>query len=193
MIDVIIPTCKENVSELIKELQRTTHPVNNIIATCSGGSASQNRNRGLKSAESELVIMMDDDMTGFYDGWIDDMLRWWKDDIAIMAARLLTPDNNLGYMLSEDNRMSKGLLVVPKREVPTACVMFKNDGLRFDENFIGSGFEDNDFCRQLQAKYPEKSFVVNNECRLIHTNEKKNQHGHYWHKNQAYYQQKWGI
>jgi len=195
MIDIIIPTCKEekDVQEIVKEIQMCTQMEHNIIATCQPVSASKNRNIGLEKAESDLVIMCDDDMTGFYYGWVDDMIEYWTESTAIMATRLLAPDNQLGYMLTEDNRMSKGILEVPKREVPTACVMFKNDGLRFDEKYIGSGFEDNDFCRQLQALYPLKKFVVNNECRLVHKNEKKNQHGHYWIQNKAYYERKWGI
>lgn len=191
-IDIIIPTCKPEVNAQIEEIKRF-NPEINIIATCQQMSASRNRNRGLQDSESDLVIMMDDDMTGFYEGWIDDLLMLWTDDMVMMSARLLEPDRSLAYMLSENNDLSKPIITIEKGELPTACIMFKNDGTRFDNQFIGSGFEDNDFCLQLQEKYPEKRFVINNKCQLIHNNEKKNQGGKYWNHNKLYFNNKWGL
>ena len=46
--------------------------------------------------------------------------------------------------------------------------------MRFDEQFIG-GFEDTDFCKQMEMAYPNKHTVINENCRLVHLNEKKRQ------------------
>ena len=50
-----------------------------------------------------------------------------------------------------------------------------------------------DDCIELLEKYPDKKFVINNECRLVHNNEKKNQGGRYWNHNKLYFNQKWGT
>ena len=34
---------------------------------------------------------------------------------------------------------------IPSKKIPTACIAFRKTHLRFDEKFIGSGFEDDDF------------------------------------------------
>jgi hypothetical protein len=191
--DVIIPTCKPEVNAQAEELRKgSTNFFSKLITTCQQASASRNRNHGLMKSEAELVIMLDDDITGFYNDWYMDFIMGWDDSYAMMSARLLEPSGRLAYMLSENEDMSHGNIVVEKKELPTSCVMFRNDGTRFDNQFIGSGFEDNDFCKQLAIKYPDKKFVINNECRLIHINEKKNQSGGYWNHNKLYFNNKWG-
>ena len=125
--DIIIPTCKPDVNAQIDEIKRFT-PEINVIATCEDTSAARNRNLGLSYAKSDLVIMMDDDITGFYKGWIDDLMNFWDDSFAIMSVRLLEPNGKLGYMLSENDKMTKGAIVIEKREVPTACIVFSMTG-----------------------------------------------------------------
>ena len=70
--------------------------------------------------------------------------------------------------------------------VPTAAIAFRHTLLRFDEGFIGSGYEDTAFMNEFNEKHPGR-IVVNNQCRLIHANEKKNQGGPYWEHNHEYY------
>ena len=69
----------------------------------------------------------------------------------MVAARLLRKDGSLAFTMAENYDLSKDYVVVKK--VPTACVAFRNDGTSFDQSFVGSGFEDDDFEKQLLFKY----------------------------------------
>lgn len=193
-VSIIIPTCKDTgaVSNVVKEVKDTMQGPGQVIATCYKGSASQNRNIGLNAAKCELVIMIDDDMTGFYPGWNTDLVEPMLSDrnILMISARLLKPNGTPNYTMGENYNLTSPLAL--SKIVPTACVAFWNTPLRFDEAFIGSGFEDNDFCYQLQQQQPNGVFATNNKCRLIHINEKKNQGGRYWEINKRTFENKWG-
>jgi hypothetical protein len=80
-----------------------------------------------------------------------------------------------------------------EQKLATACVAFRRTDLRFDENFIGSGFEDDDYCYQLRAQNPKARFVVDNGVMVTHLNEMKNQRGRFFDHNKRYFQQKWNV
>jgi glycosyltransferase involved in cell wall biosynthesis len=73
-VDIIIPTILERdnpvIVSLIAEIIRTA-PGHTILATCTNASASVNRNLGLDASHSDIVIMIDDDITGLPVGWAD--------------------------------------------------------------------------------------------------------------------------
>jgi hypothetical protein len=77
--------------------------------------------------------------------------------------------------------------------MPTAAIAFVHRGIRFDENFRGSGWEDNDWMKAIAANDPAAKFVQSNRCRLIHLNEMKRQHGDNWTHNKAYFYRKWSL
>ena len=81
---------------------------------------------------------------------------------------------------------------MPSRKLLTACIAIGNDGLRFDEHFLGSGFEDDDFCMQLREKYPDGIWLILHDVKVIHTNEKKNQAAPWLH-NRRHFETKWGV
>ena len=201
--DIIVPTCKsaEAVAPLMSDMQGFSLGCR-TMATCRPLSAAANRNIGLDWARSSIIIMLDDDICGF-----GSCPEWWKkmiqpliDDktIVVVSARLLNPDQGFGPMMFAGNRDTP-LTDVPR--VPTACIAFRNDGTRLDdgtlmdslnqEGFIGSGFEDDDFCARLAEKYPKGRFVINNDVRLIHFNEMKNQANEYWRHNKSYFDRQW--
>ena len=190
--DIIIPTFKtpEEVSPLVCDVEGFSYGCH-VIATCCPGSAAMNRNYGLKEAQTDIVIMIDDDTAGYYDGWWEQMIRPLEEDpdIVMVSARLLKVDGSAGHMMFLGNISADYLTEVPR--CATACIAFRNDGLRFDEKFEGSGFEDDDFCAQQFKKYPNAKTVINNRCRIIHLNEQKNQCGAIWEKNKAYFDKKW--
>ena len=66
------------------------------------------------------------------------------------------------------------------------------DKLRYDEDFIGSGYEDTDFCLRMKERYPEQRIVINNQCRLIHIHEGKGQQGKSAGYNKAHFESIWG-
>ena len=71
MIDIIIPTCKSyhEVAEQVREMIVTSGVVFRIAPTCRDASSAFNRNVGLEGAESDIVIMVDDDIECFPQGW----------------------------------------------------------------------------------------------------------------------------
>jgi len=166
----------------------------NIITTGFKTSASTNRNYGLHMSTSEIIIMMDDDIEGFYQGWADELIKPLLDydDVLMVSARLMKPDGTLGIMVGENYDLSKPYVQVNARQLPTACIAFKKTDIRFDETFIGSGFEDNDFCLQLGIQNRKGIFIINNNVKLVHTNEMKEQ-GRNWNYNKNYFNQKYGI
>lgn len=195
MIDILIPTCKkrEEITEFLDTIMMSTPDIN-IISSCFQTSASTNRNYCLNMAKSEIVIMIDDDILGFFDDWHTKLIQPLSDpDVVMVSARLMDKDNKPGLMVGENYNMIDRLVEIEQRQLPTACIAFRNNGTRFDENYVGSGFEDNDFCHQLATKYPKGKFIINNDVKITHINEMKNQGNKFWKMNESYYLKKWGI
>ena len=76
---ISIPTCKQytEVEKQLDEIKNTVtiHPYR-LIASCQPFSASINGNLCLdKINDSNICIMMDDDITGFYKGWDIDLIK----------------------------------------------------------------------------------------------------------------------
>ena len=190
--DIIIPTCKdrEQVMPLLGIVSFFSDACS-VIATCTPASAAINRNKGLDSATSDIVIMIDDDTGGFYAGWWRDLIMPLikHGDISMVSARLVKADGSPAPMMHGSPDLVT--TTVDVKYAPSACIAFWRDDLRFDEGYIGSGFEDTDFCEQLKKKHPESRFVINNKCRIIHHNEQKNQHGRFFEANKARYENKW--
>lgn len=199
-VDVLIPTLKPlgELEEQIEAIQRTRTTAGLVVASCRLGSAAENRNRCLGEASTSLLIMLDDDIEGFTPGWDARLVQPLLDDQALVmtAARLLRPDGKPGWMCGatlED--LDSPLVYVPvtqRTALPTAAIAFRDLGLRFDEGFIGSGFEDNDICHQFKTRRPDGRFAIVNGCRLVHRNEAKNQRGPFWKHNKAHFEAKWG-
>lgn len=128
-------------------------------------------------AKTEYVVMIDDDITGFFHGWSDLLVEPLKNpDILYVSARLLNecgiPQMVMGFSKNTHNAL------VTVNIAPSAAIAFRNDGTRFCEEYKGSGFEDTDFHFQLKEKYGyDKRVIVNNEVKLTHLHEMKNQNG----------------
>ena len=175
--DIIIPTNRTEpyASPILCDVQGNSFGCR-VLATCRDGSAALNRNVGLEWAESDYIIMLDDDTSGFY-------IDWWKDliqplvaheDVCMVSARLMHPEipGKHGKMMFQGN-IAAHISEVP--QVPTACCSFRRDSLRFDESFIGSGFEDTFFCECKKALCPGSRAVITNSCQIRHRNEEKGQ------------------
>lgn len=200
MYDIIIPSCKPYVdvnifTSLIKQFDPQCSNYN-YIPTGFQVSASINRNYGLlKSFQSnnEFIIMIDDDIGGFYEGWQNDLIQPLKDDknVSISSARLLTEYGHLSPMNGPDTDIDKPLSIC-KNMVLSAAIAFRkadiiqNNQLRFCMKMIGSGWEDTLFCKLFNKVYPEGKFVVNNNCRLIHFHEMKKQSEYFDYNRKVY-------
>lgn len=194
--DIVIPTCRtpDEVAGLMAEI-RATAPGARVTATCLPACAAANRNAGLEWAQTPNVIMVDDDIRELDPGWnvrLEEVLESNPDNLVV-SANLVNPDWSLGPMLGHPpGREGTGVVETPLRELPTACICMRANGLRFDEGFEGSGWEDTDFSRQLRTLYPRGRFLVACDVRVVHLNEKKNQGGEIFVRNRARYRAKWG-
>jgi glycosyltransferase involved in cell wall biosynthesis len=153
-----------------------------IIVSGQEGSAAYNRNYCLDKATGDVIVMIDDDITGFYSGWVEDLVKPLEDNsISIVSARLLNKDGTNAPMMYDGQPQYK--------IVPSSCVAFRKTPIRFDEGYVG-GFEDTDFCKQMDTVHPDKKVLVNEKCRLIHLNEKKRQEN--YANARRYFVSKWG-
>lgn len=185
VVSIIIPTVKTEgeIASLISEIKNSVaYELNLIIASDINKSAAENRNVGLDKAKTEFIIMCDDDMERFSCDWDRDLVEALKyTGASMVGARLLNPDGTLQKTNYKNIDLSKDFIEV--RRMITACCAFRNTTLRFDENYIGSGFEDTDFCKQLGGK-----FFVANKVKVTHRNENKNPHKK---QNKKYFKEKW--
>lgn len=191
---ILIPTCKSLAEIKTYPELREVSPELTVVVHSSNNCAAFNRNKALgKATLGELVIMIDDDVTGFFPNWqevlIEPFIR--VPGTIMVAARLLRPDGLPGTMVGDNYNILEDYVVVEKRRLPTACIAFYHKRIWFDENFVGSGFEDDDFCKQLGLQYPNGLFVINNRVKLVHHNEMKQQGGKNWELNRRYYLKKW--
>jgi glycosyltransferase involved in cell wall biosynthesis len=203
-IDIIVPTCKEywNLKGLIQEIEDNTPEHHRLIVTCQPLSASKNRNYGLSYADSDIIVMLDDDILSFYPGWLTNLVYPLLTDknIVLCSARLLTSDkkrcDNMG-MVGDNDIYAKivgafNIDGIEYKRVTTAAIAFRKSELRFDENFKGSGYEDTDFMNQVSEKFTDMEFIVNNQCELIHLNRQVGQENQeIWQHNHDYYCRKY--
>jgi hypothetical protein len=196
MIKIVIPTCKseEEVKSQLTEIKQNTPDDVDIIISSTTGSAAYNRNICLsKTKLGDCIIMLDDDIVGFFPHWHRLLLLPFitLQDTLMISARLMKANDKPAYMMGENYNLEDEFIEMSVRRLPTACIAFINDGITFDESFTGSGFEDDDFCMQKSIRHPDKSFIINNAVKLTHLNEMKNQKGDNWEHNRRYYLTKW--
>jgi len=194
--DITIPTCKthEEIAPLIEEIRATATGEYRLFASCQPVYAAANRNICLNQVESDYVIMIDDDVCGFPTGWNEKLVQVLVDipKAVMVSARLMAGENIPGQMLG--NPLWPGddsLQTIKRQELPTACIAIRNDGMRFDEGYVGSGWEDTDLCARLRGVYADGLWIVHNGVQVIHKNEQKFQ-GENFRKNQLRYQSIWG-
>lgn len=200
-VPIIIPTRSppESLYKLVRQIESTAGYPHHILFTGEDASAAVNRNLGLRLVQGDIAVMVDDDVefTPSCSGWLRVLVEaLLRPDVLMVSAQLLTPLGGFAYMTGVDdcgiNPKQVGETIVPTKRLLTACCAFKHCGLLFDENYVGSGFEDIDFCNQLARARPDGLFLVCHRAWAIHRNEQKNQCGENWRRNQDYYLGKWG-
>jgi len=207
--DIIIPSCKpypelrQRVA-LIRELDSEKF---NYIPTGFSTNAAINRNYGLHIAmttsDNPFIIMIDDDIGGFFTGWQDAIASPLKEfsSVRISSARLMNSDDTPSPMMGVNLDFSKDIVEVPKfmgvegykfPAILSAAIAFRKEDIRegkiqFDNNFIGSGWEDTYFCFKMYRAFEGQCrFVCTNKCRLIHYHEMKSQNEHFEYNKQLF-------
>lgn len=206
-LDIIIPTCK-TLEEVALQAGAAVYTAGlhdvRMIVTCADDSAAVNRNLGLSRSTSDPLIMMDDDIEEFPHNWAADLLDIWRahEDCVMLSPQLMNhadKDGEPAFMMGMDTLYhpnpppETGLSVLPDQKLLTACIMIGRNELRFDEEFIGSGFEDEDYSDGLREMHPTGKWIVCHDVKVVHRNEQKNQIGKdrkIWEQNEAYYRQK---
>lgn len=200
-IDVIIPSRSPALAlhQLAGRIIETAGCVCRVIFTGADTSAAANRNLGLAQSGRDVVVMVDDDVEFPHEfkGWLRVMAEALaRPEVVMVSAQLYDPHGRFAYMTGLQDcggtPKTKGETVVPTRRLLTACCGFKPSGCRFDEGYIGSGFEDIDFCNQLARARPDGLFLICHGAKAIHRNEAKHQRGKNWFMNEARYNGKWG-
>jgi hypothetical protein len=195
---ILIPTMltREQIAPQIAAIEAVT-PNADIFASHLKASASVNRNACLDQIQvGDIAIMIDDDIEGFYQGWVADLVEGMKVKNAVaVSARLLNPDGRFGPTCSGNIAPTPmEIPLIPRRShciMPTAAIAFHHRGHRFMESMLGSGWEDNEWFAQYVDADQDAVFVQSNRCKLIHRNEAKLQRGSYWHHNQAEFFKRW--
>lgn len=188
-VDVLIPTCKsyDSIVGQVKEIVKNSPQVYSIHASCFLKSAAINRNYCHGKATTNIVVSCDDDIEGYYPGWLEELIRPLGEDkdIRLVSARLMNNDGTIGFMMTSKNDISQDYEAVFR--CPTSCFAYRKkdfdelmgfwnkDSWPFDENFVGSGWEDNAICHDLKKKFIGTKIIINNRVKLIHRNEQKNQ------------------
>lgn len=200
VIDICIPTIKSpsEIEHQIVAIKWYTGTPCNVIRSCALGSAAENRNRCLRKTTSDIIIMVDDDVSGFFNGWEKALVAplLADENVMVVSARLINPDGTIQNTCCSTKALEPHWIEIkPRAEhvMPAAAIAFRNVGLRFDEQYVGSGYEDGDFCRQYLERDEKSKFILTNDCRLIHANEMKNQGHDNLITNRDYFRQKWKV
>lgn len=192
-IEICIPTflTYDRVSPIIAEIRKHTPVQIPIRATCCKASAAENRNRALSMCSiGSIVIQLDDDIRGFYDGWVQDLIEPFQSGtVSIVSARLMSSNGQIAPCQGDTGDCRSSFFPADRQIVPSAAIAFINDGTLFDENYGGAGWEDTSFCRTMAQRYPEKQIVINNRCKLIHLNESKHEGAN--RRNAEYFRARW--
>ena len=200
--NLTIPTIKKSseLESMISEIEKNSRSVNKIIVSCQEISAAKNRNLCLDLVESEIFIMIDDDISGFFPGWDIELTKLLleREEVIAVTARAMKPDGTYGLMCGVDMDLENrkdDYGIVPKRIdviMPSMALAVRRSDLRFDENYRGSGWEDTDYLFQHFYRDLSVKFAIMNKCKLIHAREMKHQK-EYFQFNRDYFYKKWGM
>ena len=196
MIEIVIPTCKTypEIRHQVRAIEYTASGTK-VMYSCVNTYTSKNRNAMLDACEGEFMIMLDDDIRGFYRGWASQLIESMilHPEILFCSAFIVHRDGipQLGIVpekmdevyIPENERVLGACFALRRREVVSR-------GIRFDEQFKGWGYEDTDFLEQIKSSFGAGHIWVNGKAKVIHDNEHKNDSEVTFNRNKRYYELK---
>lgn len=187
LFDICIP-CWENSNKLNETIEniiesefKATLPIRFIISV-GKQSVVKNRLDCLKASKSKYVLWLDDDIKFTSKGWDQFLYNKIQSDLLLAVIGV-----NIVHYQAATNAATR-----VHGEAPGVCgaVMMtrKIDGLEFDVKYIGSQWEDTDYC--VAATRLGYKVFQDNSIWVLHYNEEKNRD--YTH-NRAYFNTKWNL
>jgi len=209
MIHICIPTIKKDNNKLAEDIKNTMDDLNYQIVfgdliTCAG----KNRNYAMKKSnakDGDIIILIDDDITGFYKNWCLDLLKPLienQDNISMVVPRLLNSSGGIGMQLGDGGEAydeSKDIqMCIHTKETQlniscSACMAFFKNDIYFCEEYRISNYEDSDLCMLFGKQFPNKKIYINNNCKLIHLGESKMKTTETTLFNKQLFAKRWGI
>jgi len=175
-----------NTLESIKKNASTNYE---LIYSPAKLSCAANANRLINMCTTKRIILVDDDIEFTQKNWDDRLMTSLHLDagIGLVATRLVTKYNTFFNM---QTRVPLGKLVTGVKIA--GCVLaFKDVGIRFDEGFVRSQYDDTDFAYQYMQK--EYLVCVDGSVTAKHMREATCDSGDFVRKNADYFHKKWSV
>ncbi|RKY19599.1 MAG: hypothetical protein DRQ55_10205 [Planctomycetota bacterium] len=188
-VTVIIPAYDDTpqLRRAIWSIRSTADMPFQLVVACARQSVAKNRNLGLSRARCDLIFFMDDDVL-LPPGWTSRMLSLLaaRDDLGAVSAHLTFSD---GSPQTRRSDLAPGEFW--QITIPGTCFCFSRQritGAFFDENYLGSQWEDTDFMWQLH-KQGLVTGVTGDVCVVHDHNDAENK---WLQQNGEYFHGKWG-
>lgn len=151
-------------------------------------SAAINSNRLINNSKSKYIILMDDDLQFPCIGWDVKLLETLKKyDPCVVAPRLF---DNKYNVLNPQSKINKDRIAVGIK-VSGGLLVFKDIGLRYDENYIRTQYDDTDILYQFMSK--GYRILVDGRVDVLHMGNATPCSTPWARQNYEYFRKKWKM
>lgn len=184
-----IPEIEGRIEELNKH---TSGDYELILIQNPNGGVAENRNKALQQSKGDIIIFVDDDLYGYFNGWMDILIEKLKEDknILMVGPRLLNSDGHTQKTISKNDDVVTDYIRVDF--IPGACMAYRKNNLLFNEQYKNWGMEDVEFQIELKKQNPNGKILLCNQVKLFHINEMK-RHLDFGIQNKELFKRKWGF
>jgi hypothetical protein len=188
-VSIIIPAYDDsaNLRRVIWSIEQTADLPYELIIARAKQCVAKNRNAGLDRATQDLTVFMDDDVL-LPAGWLSNLVSGLakSEDIGAVSSLLIFP-NGAPQTRRPDLKLGEFWDVT----APGTCFVYSRrrvSDTRFDENYLGSQWEDTDWI--WQVKELGLKTLVTGDVTVVHDHQiRENQ---WLVENMTYFQKKWG-
>jgi GT2 family glycosyltransferase len=196
-VGIVIPVYNhvgnENLAATVFTIERCADLPYQISLGIGPNCVAKNRNKGLARLDPdiEFILMADDDILvppGFLSKMVSTLLQN-KAKIGMVSATMMGPRGEPQNDL-HPNAIPPGH--IEPRILPGTCVLYnrKRTPIEWDENYVGSQWEDTDGWAQVRKMGFQT--VANGNVQIMHKNPMSGGGRKYWEQNQGYFFKKWG-